>query len=57
MIARTAKRHADRREATAQASQKIQLTHPPSFDGFDLLPLGGVEAWQIPEQVGRSESI
>ena len=41
MIARTAKRHAERREAPEQASQKIQLTHPPSYDGFDLLPLGG----------------
>lgn len=41
MIARTVKRHADRREPTAQASQKIQFTQPTSYDGFDLLPLGG----------------
>lgn len=41
MIARTAKRHADRREAPEQASEKIHLNHPPSYDGFDLLPLGG----------------
>src|SRR4051812_1681915 len=41
MVARTAKRNSDRREATEQPGAKVQTTNLQCYDRFELLPIAG----------------
>jgi aldehyde dehydrogenase (NAD+) len=51
VIARTAKRHAERRETPELVTRKSRLAQPPGYDGFDLLPIGG--EWKRGQSQGR----